>query len=165
MLVICAIVYHVKRSFRSYALTTEKLRKVSGIFSRREDVIPLSRIQNATSASGFIQLLWGVGNILVESAGDRVGYIHLWSVDDPQGRTKQILDAARLKTTHHSPSGCAFRHFVRKKMRPHWSRGLILVQSAWTASGNEKTAEVLGGSTELTSLRFFGCCEALDIHR
>ena len=103
ILLVWAITYHVKRNVRLYTLTNEKVVRLYQFISRREDVIPLSRIQNVTSQSGLIQSLWNCGDILIESAGDRVGIIYLWNVENPQVQAGAILEAARKKTFRQSP--------------------------------------------------------------
>jgi membrane protein YdbS with pleckstrin-like domain len=54
-----------------YTLTNKKLIVEKGLFTHQRKVIPVEKIQDVGYHRDFIQILFGVGDVIVESAGER----------------------------------------------------------------------------------------------
>lgn len=91
------IVGHLKRNNTIYTLTTEKIKIKTGVIGKAENNIPLSKIQNVASAYSVSQRLFGVGSVVIESAGGRIGGIALKDIEKSDEYAKQILDTIHKK--------------------------------------------------------------------
>ena len=78
------------RYFTRYTLTTRRLIVEAGILGRSKQTIPLQRIQDVSYRQSPIERLFGIGDVLVESAGER-GEIRLQDLAECKHRTEQIL--------------------------------------------------------------------------
>jgi len=83
LLLLGAGVMQWKRAATIYTLTSERVKLKAGIIGRVEKTIPLSKIQNVTSGYSVSQRLLGIGNVVIESAGERSGRVYMLSVDSP----------------------------------------------------------------------------------
>lgn len=54
-----------------YTLTNKKLIVEKGLFTHQRKVIPVEKIQDVGYHREFIQILFGVGDVIVESAGEK----------------------------------------------------------------------------------------------
>lgn len=78
------------RLFTRYTLTTRRLIVEIGILGRSKQTIPLQRIQDVSYRQSPFERLFGIGDVLVESAGER-GEIRLQDLAECKRRTEQIL--------------------------------------------------------------------------
>jgi uncharacterized membrane protein YdbT with pleckstrin-like domain len=85
----------LQRNFTVYKLTSENLRFRSGILGKRETIFPLARIQNVTFSLSFIQRLFKIGDIIVETAGEHRGDNDFLGIEKPEETAKKILDAIK----------------------------------------------------------------------
>jgi membrane protein YdbS with pleckstrin-like domain len=74
----------------SYTLTPRHLIVESGILSKNHKTIPVQRIQDVAYRQSFLERIFGIGDVIVESAGEW-GSIHLTDLADCKMRTQQIL--------------------------------------------------------------------------
>jgi uncharacterized membrane protein YdbT with pleckstrin-like domain len=82
----------LRRLFTRYALTEEHLTVQSGVLSRSRKTIPIHRIQDVTYEQSVLERLLGVGDAIVESAGERGG-VGLKDLSEGRRYTDIILDA------------------------------------------------------------------------
>lgn len=80
----------LKSLFARYTLTTKHLIVRTGILSRSQKTIPLQKIQDVSFEQVFLLRPFGVGNVIVESAGER-GEIKLFALADCPKKAEQIL--------------------------------------------------------------------------
>jgi membrane protein YdbS with pleckstrin-like domain len=73
-----------------YTLTNKKLIVERGLFTHQRKVIPIERIQDVSYRRVFIQFLFGVGDVIVESAGER-GQVSLRHLRKYRERFETIL--------------------------------------------------------------------------
>jgi len=86
-----AIAYGILlRLFTRYTLTTRRLIVESGILGRSKKTIPIQRIQDVSFRQSLLERLFEIGDVLVESAGER-GAIRLLDLAHCKHRTEQIL--------------------------------------------------------------------------
>jgi len=94
---IVAVCKHIKRNFIVYTLTSEKLKIKTGILSKAENNVPLTKIQNVGSAYSLTQRILGIGNIVIESAGSKIGDIPLRDIEKPDNYVQKILTSVHEK--------------------------------------------------------------------
>lgn len=80
----------VDRYFTSYTLTTQRLVVKRGILGRSNKTIPLKKIQDVSYRQSVIERLFVIGDVMVESAGEK-GAIRLLDLAGCKHRTEQIL--------------------------------------------------------------------------
>ncbi len=80
----------IKSLFANYTLTTRHLIVKTGVLSRNQKTIPIHKIQDVSTQQVFLLRPFGVGNVIVESAGER-GEIKLFALAHCQKRSRQIL--------------------------------------------------------------------------
>jgi len=95
IILIEVIIIHLQRNFTIYTLTSDNIKFRTGIIGKRVTTIPLIKIQDVTSVFSITQRLFGVGNVLIESATERIGGVRLRNIEKPEEYAKQILEAAR----------------------------------------------------------------------
>ncbi|HET6444009.1 MAG TPA: PH domain-containing protein [candidate division Zixibacteria bacterium] len=78
------------RLFTHYTLTNKRLIVESGILSRSKKTIPIQRIQDVSFRQSLVERLFEIGDVVVESAGER-GAIRLLDLAHCMHRTEQIL--------------------------------------------------------------------------
>ena len=76
--------------FARYTLTTKYLKVKTGILSHRQKTIPIHKIQDVSVQQPFMLRPFGIGHVIVESAGGQ-GEIKLRALSDCQKRSQQIL--------------------------------------------------------------------------
>jgi uncharacterized membrane protein YdbT with pleckstrin-like domain len=84
----------IQRVFARYTLTTERLIVQAGVLSRSRKIIPLNRIQDVSFRQSAIERPLGVGDVIVESAGERGG-VHLVDLPRCEAYSERLLEAAR----------------------------------------------------------------------
>lgn len=72
-----------------YVLTTERVVRRAGVFSRSGTEIPLEVINNVAFSQGFLERLVRSGDLLIESAGE-TGQSRFTDIPDPEGMQSQI---------------------------------------------------------------------------
>ena len=72
-----------------YVLTTERVVRRAGVFSRSGVEIPLEVINNVSFSQGFLERLVRSGDLLIESAGE-TGQSRFTDIPDPEGLQSQI---------------------------------------------------------------------------
>jgi len=85
----------------SHRLTVEQgvLRLREGLLNRRETSMALDRLEKVTVRRTLWQRLWGIGDLLLESAAES-GAIAMTDIDNPQAvesRIQQLARAARSR--------------------------------------------------------------------
>lgn len=80
----------IRRLFARYTLTERHLIIQKGVLSRSRKTIPVPRIQDVASHQRFLERLFDIGDVIVESAGER-GAIRLMSLPHCQEYAEQIL--------------------------------------------------------------------------
>jgi uncharacterized membrane protein YdbT with pleckstrin-like domain len=60
----------VRRSSNVFVLTTDRLIRRSGVFSKQSMEIPLQRINNVASSQSFFERMIRVGDLMIESGGE-----------------------------------------------------------------------------------------------
>ncbi|MBU1627793.1 PH domain-containing protein [bacterium] len=76
--------------YTTYTLTTKKIIIESGIVGRSHKTIPVQKIQDVGYKQTILERFFGIGDVIVESAGEQ-GAIHLLDLPSCQQRTQQIL--------------------------------------------------------------------------
>jgi uncharacterized membrane protein YdbT with pleckstrin-like domain len=84
----------IKRLFARYTLTDERLIVQAGVLSRSRKIIPLNRIQDVSFRQSAIERPLGMGDVIVESAGERGG-VHLVDLPECEAYSDRLLEAAR----------------------------------------------------------------------
>lgn len=77
--------------FTKYTLTTSRIIIESGILGRSHKTIPIQNIQDVSYEQSIIERFIGVGDVVVESAGEQ-GSIHLIDLPDCIERSQQVLE-------------------------------------------------------------------------
>jgi uncharacterized membrane protein YdbT with pleckstrin-like domain len=72
-----------------YVLTTERVVRRAGVFSRQGTEIPLEVINNVAFSQGFLERVVRSGDLLIESAGE-TGQSRFTDIPDPEGMQSQI---------------------------------------------------------------------------
>jgi len=72
-----------------YVLTTERVVRRAGVFSRSGTEIPLEVINNVAFSQGFLERVVHSGDLLIESAGE-TGQSRFTDIPDPEGMQSQI---------------------------------------------------------------------------
>jgi uncharacterized membrane protein YdbT with pleckstrin-like domain len=72
-----------------YVLTTERVVRRAGVFSRQGTEIPLEVINNVAFSQGFLERLVHSGDLLIESAGES-GQSRFTDIPDPEGLQSRI---------------------------------------------------------------------------
>lgn len=72
-----------------YVLTTERVVRRAGVFSRSGVEIPLEVINNVAFSQGFLERVVRSGDLLIESAGE-TGQSRFTDIPDPEGMQSQI---------------------------------------------------------------------------
>ena len=80
--------------FTTYTLTTEHLIVESGMLSKYRKTIPIHKIQDVAFQQSLLERPFKIGDVIVESAGER-GAIHLLDLTDCRVRTAQILSVVQ----------------------------------------------------------------------
>ncbi len=75
-----------------YVLTTERVVRRAGVFSRSGTEIPLEVINNVAFSQGFLERLVHSGDLLIESAGE-TGQSRFTDIPDPEGMQSEIYQA------------------------------------------------------------------------
>jgi uncharacterized membrane protein YdbT with pleckstrin-like domain len=96
-MLLVSFVKHIKRNSTTYTLTSEKLKIKTGILGKAENNVPLSKIQNVGSAYSLPQRILGIGNIVIESAGSKIGDIPLRDIEKPDEYVQKILTTVHEK--------------------------------------------------------------------
>ncbi len=84
------IVNLFQRLFARYTMTTQHLVLQLGIFSRSRKTIPINRIQDVAYHQNLLERPFGIGDVVVESAGEK-GQVRLLDLPACQQRTEEIL--------------------------------------------------------------------------
>jgi uncharacterized membrane protein YdbT with pleckstrin-like domain len=73
----------VRWYFTLFVLTTDRLITRTGVFAKSSKEIPLERINDVTFNQSVLERLFGAGDLLVESAGER-GQTRITNVRKPE---------------------------------------------------------------------------------
>ena len=94
LVLIIAASLHVEISFTVYTLTVENFKIRTGFVGATEVTIPLMKIQDTTLAYSALQRLFGIGDVRMDTADERIeGGVMLLNIDEPEKYKEQILDA------------------------------------------------------------------------
>jgi membrane protein YdbS with pleckstrin-like domain len=78
-----------------YILTHEEIVDIDqqGFFGRSVSQLSLMRVQDVNShVEGFLQTLFGFGDVIIETAGERSETFHLKSIPNPQAFSAKVLE-------------------------------------------------------------------------
>lgn len=93
------LVLYLRRVFRVYVLTNQRLIIISGIFSKRVDEIELFRIVDSSAQQSLIDRWVGIGSIYVSST-DKTGNLVMQKIPSPhlvRDSLRQLYTEARQK--------------------------------------------------------------------
>jgi membrane protein YdbS with pleckstrin-like domain len=82
----------LRRRFTKVTLAGGELRYESGVLSKTTRTIPVSKVQDVRAEQTFTQRLFGIGDVMVETAGE-TGALEIANIDNPQRVVEAILDA------------------------------------------------------------------------
>jgi uncharacterized membrane protein YdbT with pleckstrin-like domain len=88
---------HFARRFQVMTLSDGRLRYESGLVSRSTRTLDLHRVQDVSVDQSFGQRLLGIGDISIETAGERGGLV-MKAIDRPRQIADYILDSSRQDT-------------------------------------------------------------------
>lgn len=91
VLMINPIYHHIQHNRTVYTLTTVKLEIRSGVFSKISRNIPLRHIQDVTVNQTFRERLFGIGDVVIDSAVIE-GTMPLKNIKDPRRYADLILN-------------------------------------------------------------------------
>jgi len=91
LLVIYPAILHLRRQRFRYTLTSHKLEIQTGLLSRSTRNILLGKIQDVTVASTILKRLVGIGDIVLETAGE-TGHIALKNIPNAKRYADQLLN-------------------------------------------------------------------------
>jgi uncharacterized membrane protein YdbT with pleckstrin-like domain len=94
----------VRRVFRLYVLTTERIVVRDGILSRGGTEIPLENINNILFNQNVLERLLGYGDVLIESAGSQ-GQSRLTDIPDPEEFQSQLYRVREQRSIQLKGSG------------------------------------------------------------
>jgi uncharacterized membrane protein YdbT with pleckstrin-like domain len=102
LIFIWTAVKHFARRFQVMTLSDGRLRYESGLVSRSTRTLDLTRVQDVSVDQSFGQRLLGIGNISIETAGERGGLV-MKAIDRPRQIAEYILDSSRQGTGEQWP--------------------------------------------------------------
>jgi uncharacterized membrane protein YdbT with pleckstrin-like domain len=74
----------------SYELTTQRLRKSSGIFTRKLDELELYRVKDSTLEQPLLLRMFGLGNITVLSSDATLPLVQIRATNDAYGMREKL---------------------------------------------------------------------------
>jgi membrane protein YdbS with pleckstrin-like domain len=86
----CAIKI-IKINFTTYTLTSFRLVIDDGVLTRHHKVIPIDKIQDVAYHQSILERLFNIGDVIVESAGEKSA-IHLLDLVKCAARSQEILN-------------------------------------------------------------------------
>ena len=84
----------VRRRFTKATVTGDRLRYEMGAISKTTRNIQLSKLQDARVEQRFLQRLFNVGDLSIETAGE-ASRLTIPNVDDPQALADEIMNRAQ----------------------------------------------------------------------
>jgi membrane protein YdbS with pleckstrin-like domain len=85
---------HLKRRLITLRLHDEHLTLETGFLSRTRRTVDMAKIQDVTVRQSLGQRLLGVGDLMMESAGES-GRITIANLDSPRGIADEILESSK----------------------------------------------------------------------
>jgi membrane protein YdbS with pleckstrin-like domain len=85
---------HLKRRIITLRLHDEHLTLETGFLSRTRRTVDMAKIQDVTVRQSLGQRLLGVGDLMLESAGES-GRITIANLDSPRGIADEILESSK----------------------------------------------------------------------
>jgi putative membrane protein len=85
---------HIKRRLISLRLHDDHLTIESGFFSRTRRTLDLAKVQDVTVRQGLGQRLLGVGDLMLETAGE-AGAVGISNLDGPRALADEIIAGSR----------------------------------------------------------------------
>ncbi len=94
LVLIIAASLHIQINFTTYTLTPENFKIRTGFVGATEVTIPLVKIQDTTLAYSALQRLFGIGDVRMDTADERMeGGVMLLNIDEPEKYKEQVLNA------------------------------------------------------------------------
>jgi uncharacterized membrane protein YdbT with pleckstrin-like domain len=103
LLFVWTAVKHFGRRFQTMTISGGRLRYEAGMISRKTRTLELNRVQDVVVDQTVMQRLMGVGDISIETAGER-SRLEMKAVDRPRDIADHILDVARQDTGEQWPT-------------------------------------------------------------
>lgn len=97
LVLVWTAVKHMARRFKTMTIAGSRLRYESGMVSRSTRTLEITRVQDVVVEQTFMQRLLGVGNISIETAGERSRLV-MNAIDRPRAVADLILDTAQQGT-------------------------------------------------------------------
>lgn len=95
---------HLKRRLFSMRLHDNHLTLESGFFSRTRRTVDMAKIQDVTVKQSFGQRLLGVGDLMLESAGES-GAMGIQNMDSPRKLADTIIEGSKRAAIARSSDG------------------------------------------------------------
>ena len=88
----------LRRRLTKTTITGDRLRYETGVASKSTRNIQLSKIQDVRVDQRFMQRIFGVGDLSIETAGE-TSRLTIHNVDDPQGLADEIMNRVQKGPT------------------------------------------------------------------
>jgi uncharacterized membrane protein YdbT with pleckstrin-like domain len=95
LLLLIPAYYNFRQKLMRYTLTDSTIEIDTGLISRKTQNIPLSRIQDVTVSSTFMQRLLGFGSVVIDNASEDGGKTVLKNINDPRKFADRMLKQIR----------------------------------------------------------------------
>ncbi len=79
----------------TYYVTNQRVRKVKGVFSKKENNIPLNKVTNIKISQGIIERIFGYGDVSIDTAGEDATII-LDNLDDPRDIYNTLFEKTKM---------------------------------------------------------------------
>lgn len=89
---------HIQRQAVKMTISGDKLRYETGLASKSTRIIQLPKVQDVRVVQSFLQRIFGVGDISIETAGE-YSRLLVENLDKPQQLAEQITDASGLASS------------------------------------------------------------------
>lgn len=87
--------YHLKQKIVRYTLTDSKIEIDEGLISKTTRTVPLRTIQDITVSATVPQRMLGLGNLVIENAGESHSRIILKNINSPKKYADALLKQMR----------------------------------------------------------------------
>ncbi|HUQ94691.1 MAG TPA: PH domain-containing protein [Bryobacteraceae bacterium] len=91
IMLLSAAVKHIRTRFTTLEIVGDRMKYESGMLSRTTRSMPLQKIQDVTVRQTFGQRLLGLGDLIIETAGEQ-SQLTIREINSPRVAAEQILD-------------------------------------------------------------------------
>ena len=93
---IVALVRWISTRARTYRVTSERIKVIEGVFSRRTEEVELYRVRDYRLSEPFWLRLFGRGNIIISTTDNSNPTVVLEAIRDPGGHREEIRKYVEL---------------------------------------------------------------------